>query len=217
MTRLLPLQDLVEARATELGVSRSELARRCGFKNINKGLRRIEQVFGGDLNSPSAMMILDALPMALVIQKEIINSAVRESSDLIERDRLRVAAQQDADWRTSFRAHAYLLGSERIPRQIVIYGFTGGPERWLSIPLDLSKPPVTYAAQVLAFVRRTPRVPFHGNTVGFVINYTPDHAVQFDLLGNPVEVLASVYSPGTVQLELGGRENLAKHFSRIIR
>ena len=68
--RRLPIQALVEARSNELGLPRSELARRCGFKNINKGLRRIDQLLGGDLNSPYAEMIFATLPTALNVNKK---------------------------------------------------------------------------------------------------------------------------------------------------
>ena len=79
----------------------------------------------------------------------------------------------------------------------MIFGYarvsTVGAERWLRIPLDLSKPPVTFAAQAAAFVKQTPKTAFHGPTTGFVINYTPDHAVRFDIDGSPVECPSSDY------------------------
>ena len=37
---------------------------------------------------------------------------------------------------------------------------TGGTDRWLKIPLDLSQPPVTYAVQALDIVRKTPTITF---------------------------------------------------------
>ena len=38
----------------------------------------------------------------------------------------------------------------------------GGTDRWLKIPLDLSKSPVTFAVQATAFVKKKPRTAFHG-------------------------------------------------------
>jgi hypothetical protein len=73
---------------------------------------------------------------------------------------------------------------------------TGGPERWLKIPLDLSQPPVTYAVQAHDFVAKTPFVPFFGKTTGFIVNYTPDSAARFDLDGDPVEHFDRAYIPG---------------------
>ncbi len=39
-----------------------------------------------------------------------------------------------------------------------------------------------------------------GPTTGFIVNYTPDFAVRFDLNGNPVETLDHAYRPGEVAL-----------------
>jgi hypothetical protein len=54
-------------------------------------------------------------------------------------------------------------------------------------------------------VRETPTVQFFGLTTGFIVNYTADHAVRFDLEGRPMETLARAYRPGEVTLHLGGR------------
>jgi hypothetical protein len=80
---------------------------------------------------------------------------------------------------------------------------TGGPERWLKIPLDLSQPPVSYAVQGHEFVKKTPFVPYHGRTTGFIVNYTPDSAVRFDLDGDPVEHFHRAYRPGQVEVFIG--------------
>jgi hypothetical protein len=61
----------------------------------------------------------------------------------------------------------------RTPSQIFIFAVTGGAERWLKIPFDLSQSSVTYAEQALAVVRKTPFVQFFGRTTGFIVNYTP--------------------------------------------
>ena len=74
---------------------------------------------------------------------------------------------------------------------------------------------MTFATQALGFVRQTPVVPFFGPTTGFVINYTPDRAVRFDLEGNPVECLPCAYFPGDVTLTLGNRKMAADEFARI--
>ena len=73
----------------------------------------------------------------------------------------------------------------------------------MKIPLDLSQPPVTYAVQAHEFVAKTPFVPYHGRTTGFIVNYTPDSAVRFDLDGNPVENFDRAYKPGQVEVFIG--------------
>jgi len=65
-------------------------------------------------------------------------------------------------------------------------------------------------------VRATPQVRFFGTTTGFVVNYTPDHTVRFDLSGNPVELLPRAYTPGVTTISIGARKMTADGFSKII-
>ena len=48
-------------------------------------------------------------------------------------------------------------------------------------------------------------VPYFGETLGFVINYTPDEAVRYNLEGHPVEILEEAYRPGEIEIRIGGR------------
>jgi hypothetical protein len=111
----LPIHDLVETRLKELGIQRSEFARRCGFKNVAKGIRRIEAMCAGDLVSLSAKMILKALPAALEVSEEIADGTVRETAVLLEQNERRAAADRDAAWRASFKPKAYFVGQRRAP------------------------------------------------------------------------------------------------------
>jgi hypothetical protein len=199
-----PIENLITQRCRELGLGRRELVERCGYKNISKGIRRLEQVYAGDPEKT-----VSGLPKALDLSPDIVQQAIEETIR-------QIAAEADARYRASFEPHGYLLGTSDRPSQIFIFGLTGGPERWLKIPLDLSQPPVSYAGQALAVVRRTPVVQFFGPTTGFIVNYTPDHAVRFDVEGRPVEMLARAYRPGEVTLYLSGRQVSAKSLGTVM-
>ena len=198
-----PIHDLIENQQKRLSLRRNELARRCGFKNVEKGLRRIDGVCHGDFDLPGAKMLLDNLAVALEVDKAVVEEAITATVEIIAETNRLAEAEREAAWRKSFKPHAYLVGSTNWPSQITFYGMTGGPERWLKIPLDLSQPPVTYALQAHEFVAKTPFVPYHGRTTGFIVNYTPDSAVRFDLDGNPVEHLDRAYVPGQVEVFIG--------------
>ena len=198
-----PIRDLIENQAKRLGLRRSELARRCGFKNLAKGLRRIDGICHGDLESPGAKMVIDALPAALEVDKNVVEEAIAATAEMIAEANRLAEAKREAAWRESFKPHAYLVGTTNSPSQITFYGLTGGPERWLKVPLELSQPAVTYAVQADEFVAKTPFVPYHGRTTGFIVNYTPDSAVRFDLDGNPVEHFDRAYIPGQVEVFIG--------------
>ena len=75
---------------------------------------------------------------------------------------------------------------------------------------------MTFVKQALIVVRKTPAVRFHGPTIGFVVNYSPDRAVRFDLAGNPVAMLDRAYEPGPVTLLIGGKQVSADAFAMIM-
>jgi hypothetical protein len=189
----------------ELGVRRSELALRCGCNNVSKGLRRISSVCQGDLDSQTSKMVLDALPAALEIEKAQVEAIVDDTAKIIATAERRAVAKRGEVYRASIRPHGYLLGTKTCPSQIVFYGITSGAERWQKIRLDLSQPPVTFAAQAHAVVKQTPIVPYFGPTTGFIVNYTPDNAVRFDLDGVPVEQSGRAYRPSEVDVFIGKR------------
>ena len=89
----------------------------------------------------------------------------------------------------------------------------GGPETLLVIPFDLSQPPITFVGQSVAGLpRKAPvgangrrYVPFFGEPLGLIINYSPDHALHCDLEGNPIEWLPAAYPVGQIELTLGSR------------
>ena len=211
-----PIHDLIDNQQKRLGIRRSELADRCGFKNIVKGIRRIDAICNGDLTSPASRMVLDALPLALELDKESVDAAVCSTAEIIAEGERHAEAEREAAWRASFVPHAYLLGSAERPSQLFAYGLTGGAERWLKIPLDISKSPLTFAAQAHAFAVKTPRTAFHGPTTGFIVNYTPDSSVRFDIDGNPVEEFDRAYRPGEVELLLRGRTVPTETFAKVM-
>jgi hypothetical protein len=111
---------------------------------------------------------------------------------------------------------AYLLGTHKRPSQITILGISGGANRWLKIPLDLSRPAVTFARQVHSVARKTRIVPFFGPTIGYIVRYSADRTVRFDLKGDPVEVFDRAYSLGEVTIQVGGRGMPTEVFGRIV-
>jgi hypothetical protein len=210
---ILAIEALILGRRKILGLSRVDLVRRAGFKNVAKGLRRLDELCAGELKTTASLIV--GLPAALELPPDVITDTIRQTMHQLDEAARIAEERREAAWRSTFRPCAYLLGKETRPTQITIYGMTGGSERWLKIPLDLSQPAVTFASQAFAVVRRTPMVQFFGPTTGFIVNYTPDCAVRFDLQGDPMEAFDHAYVPGDVTLLIGGKEIPAGMFARI--
>ncbi len=115
MTDHYPIHELIENQQKRLGLRRNELARRCGFKNLAKALRRIDGVCHGDLDSPGAKMVLDNLAVALEVDKNVVEGAIAATAEVIADANRLAEEKRDAAWRASFKPHAYLVGSQNRP------------------------------------------------------------------------------------------------------
>ena len=60
-------------------------------------------------------MVLDALPIALEVDRDVVEAAIRATSEFIVESERRAEAEREAAWRASFAPHAYLLGTEARP------------------------------------------------------------------------------------------------------
>jgi hypothetical protein len=182
---------------TELGLSRGEFAKRLGYKNLAKGIRRIDALCEGDIEGTK--QCLDVLPQALETSKRALDQTVRE----IELAEKQEAEARDKSWREKFCPHAIILTERTVPSQIFVAAIIG-VEKLLRIDLDATQGPVSFVRQVLD--RLPEGVSAFGKPIGFVINYSPDKAVRFDRNGQPSAILDKAVRPGTaVLLRLGGR------------
>ena len=88
----LAIAALVQSRMTELGLSRGEFAKRLGYKNFAKGIRRIDTLCEGDLEGTK--QFLDVLPQALETSAETVKLALEQTVRELE-----LAEKQEAEAR----------------------------------------------------------------------------------------------------------------------
>ena len=193
-SELLPIAALICSRSDELGLSAVELVRRCGYKNVSKGLRRLDQLCQGDF--ARATTLIENLSSALDVTAEVVKQAVEQSQQEL----------QEADeraWRDSFRPHA-IIRTERVIPQPLFVAAVIGVDRLLRLDLDLALGPATYVTQAMdglkqRLARWKGMIPAFGRPVGLILNYSPDNAIKFDLDGNEVEVLDAAHRLGSAQ------------------
>jgi hypothetical protein len=184
----LPIAEFVEHRRREIDLGKADVVRRCGYRNLSKGLRRLDALYAGELEGAALATMLSRLPEALEVDQEIVDAVVSATREIIDARMRQAAEARETAWRATFVPHAYLVTERVVPMPITICALTGGPDRWLRIALDTTRPPLTFAQQALAEVRREAAIPFYGSVTGAIVNYSPDRAVRFDLEGNPVRV-----------------------------
>jgi hypothetical protein len=185
------IRDLIENRWRDLNLTRTDLVRNAGYKNVVKGLRRLQTLMTGDLETTKGLIA--KLPEALELRPEDITEAVEET-------RRQIREKEEQAYRASFKPHAIVLTERKIPTQTAIALLVGAP-RLLRIDFDLKQRPnqlhssgsqrISSEAAQLGWRSRA----VFGRPVGLVVNYVPERAVRHDLEGKAVEVLGTVHRP----------------------
>ena len=179
-----PLEQLLHNRMAVLELSRGQLGQRLSPRNPSKALRRLDG-FMRDGTPPYGDLKV-RLAEALEVPVSMINDAASATRDTI-------AARAEAEYRANFRPHAIWTTARSRPGSTAMAGFINAPaRRLLRFPEDL--PIEGFVAYCQAHAPEG--IPLYGPVNGFIINYTPDHAVRYDLNGQPVETLASATRVG---------------------
>jgi hypothetical protein len=142
----LAIAALIRSRMTELGLSRGEFAKRLRYKNIAKGIRRIDALCDGDLEGTK--QFLDALPQALETSAETVKRALDKTVREIEMAEKHEAEARDKVWRENFCPHAIILTERTVPSPIFVAAMIG-VDKLLRIDLDATQGPVSFVRQVL--------------------------------------------------------------------
>ena len=200
----LPIGELISRRSHELGIGPSELARRCGYKNIGKGLRRVEELCRGEFQRTRGL--ISGLPRALGVTVDVVQKAIDDTAKKLHE-------AEEAAWRASFKPHAIILTDRRIPQPIFVAAIIGELRRIDFPPCATADTYVSLAIEgIRARLARWNRefnplmslgsyhLPAFGRPTYFVVNYSPDHAVRFDLDGHALESLPTAHRIGQATL-----------------
>jgi hypothetical protein len=130
----LATATLIRSRMAELSLSRGEFAKRLGYKNIAKGIRRIDALCEGDVEGTK--QFLDVLPQVLETSADTVKRALDQTVREIEMAEKREAEARDQIWRENFRPHAVILTERTVPSPIFVAAIIG-VENLLRIDLTL--------------------------------------------------------------------------------
>lgn len=192
--RNMSLNQLINQRMIDLDITCSELVQNMGYSNMGKGCRRIDQLRAGDVGMAKNLRLM--LAQGLAVNVEIIDQVI--AFTLKEQ-----VAAEDAAYRKVFQPHAIILTDRIVPSPVFVYATVGG-SNLLIINFQEDSSPQTYAEQAREALPQS--VPTLGNTTGYVVNYTPDHAVQFDKEGKPVAEFDRAHRVGQVSIIIGRKK-----------
>ncbi len=209
--KTLAIDDLIRSRCRELGLSSAELIRRCGYANVSKGLRRLEQLGSGEFDRAAGL--IRVLPSGLEVTLACVEQAV-------ERSKRQLRDAEEAAWRRSFKPHAIILTESSRPEPIFVAAMIG-VDALLRIDFDNAGDLADCRAQAIDGLRSKLKrwnksfdhqkstgsfsLPAFGRVIGFVVNLSPDRAVRFDLEGRAIEILPKAWRAGQATLSISGK------------
>jgi hypothetical protein len=227
----LPLAELIQSRLRRLGLTPQELGFRLGYSNPAKASGRVYAICEGYLDNRKSRAALVRLADALELPADEVAHVIELNRESLAEQK-RVANEQlrrevhakETAWRANFKPHAVIVTGRRIASQITFCALAGGPETFLIIPFDLSQPPITFVRQAVAGLpRKAPVgengrrcVPFFGEPIGLIINYSPDRALHCDLESNPIKWLSAAYRVGQIELALGSHIKSPRTVARVL-
>jgi hypothetical protein len=201
-----PAATIIRNRCLELGLNKARLVRLAGYKNEAKGIRRLNSLVAGDLET--TRRLIQGLPAALNLPTNVISKAVEQTRQQIAVMKRRRAEQTGMEWRENFQPHAIILTERTRPEPIFVAAIIGA-ERLLRVDFDLDGENESYVKKSLEGVERrlakwNGTLPAFGRPTGLIVNYAPNLAVRFDLRGTP-QIFGEAYRIGQAYLLLKGR------------
>ena len=148
------LQTLVSETMAAKGLRKSQIVSLLGFKNITKGIRRLDAFVADGVDFPG---MLDRLPSALGVPAETVHAAYEQTLDQM---RTEAEAQRSARLerlRAEFPPHVQVKTERTVPSPIFVVAMTGGPDCWLriSLPEEITAlPEHDQIAQVAEIIRQ---------------------------------------------------------------
>ncbi|EGV18785.1 hypothetical protein [Thiocapsa marina] len=174
-----PLHCLIEERRAALGLSRSDVIRRMGSRNLSKGVRRLEDIKHGDLSHTAFFHA--PLAQALEVEPDVVEEAFQATRD-------QLSAEWDEAYRAVFSPHLIWVTTPRTrywARQAALARAYVKMQGFF-VP---GSSPATFVDQAMRMLPDPPDLPGYGRIEGFVINFSPDEAIRYDLEGRALECL----------------------------
>ena len=196
-----PIGRLILDRANSLGLSRTDLARRFGYRDLNSGHRALAKVLLAGIVPP---FIQEKLADAIEVDKDFLDAVLlataRQHHDEV---RSQILAREDA-YRAAFRPHLQVETERTIPSPIFIAALLTTrrlrivplPEEALSADDD-TRDRVISTTIIEHYQSQRGHVPAFGGITRYLLVLLPgydsvDFGLPYDVSGNPIGPMREV-------------------------
>jgi hypothetical protein len=185
-----PLAELILNSLAARGWRKSQLMTAVGYSNVNRGLRRLEAVFAGDLSNVEFLQrVREAMDVPPAVWEAALNATLEEQA----RQQAVNALLAEAVAREHFQPYIHVRTSRSRPTSITIAVLWPALRR---VPLEetiLALPERQRARRVGALVAAHYRehdgeLPLFGDITGYAFRLAFDRTAVYDVEGELLEV-----------------------------
>lgn len=189
---MYPSSKLILDFLAERHLTKTEFVKCLDYKNINRGLRRIQRCLDTGVISDYIQTMLVTMAG---MDRERLQKALRETQMEMERERKDYMIRRELQERLQFRPHLYALSTASRPSFITGYAICGGDNLRI-IPLPENILNETSDDQMTIIKNRIENyknkckgiIPFFGPVSGFIYQYTYDEGIKLSVEGEILHI-----------------------------
>jgi len=200
-----PIHALIYSVMKGKGVARLTLVKSLGYRNVNRGLRRIDDLL---LSGTGRKALLAKIAEVLGIDQEQIDKALDETRELLRKER-------EYSERKKFRPYIYVQHASQRPCSITIVAFVGVDQfKFILVPWEITALPLQQQVESVSTLVREhyqgkgTRCTMFGEITGYIYRYSFDEGISFsvhgELLNADLKRKGSEWSPQAT-LTIGGK------------
>jgi hypothetical protein len=111
VSKTFAIETFISNCCSELVLRHSDLIRGAGYKDVSKGMRRLEQLYAGDVSK--GQTLIRALPAVLAVPAETVNKVVEDTQQQLRET-------ENEAWRRLFKPHAIILTEHYRPQTMFV-------------------------------------------------------------------------------------------------
>ncbi|WP_149472019.1 hypothetical protein [Roseomonas genomospecies 6] len=176
---------LIVSKMRRLDLSRADLARRLGYSNISKGLRRLDHL----LSTGDDPTLVPKIASALGIEHAAVEQALAATQKERAATREQAARQREERDRATFRQHVLVQTERQIPEPIFVAVIAYEALKRIVLPDEVAQ---STLSERIAWASRSVsahhqrchgHVTAFGAVTGYALRHTYDRTILFDTNG----------------------------------
>jgi hypothetical protein len=204
-----PISQLISRIIFDSGLSRAQFVQTLGYRNVPKGLRRLDAWLDHGEGDPGTMDRIGAAyatrfdPIEMSLALAATAAIKRAEADSAEAERLKAEYER-------FRPFIHVEGETNVPSGITIFAMTGGDWNLIELPEEIMDLSLVEQMPALADLMRAylegygGQCPFFGRVTGFRLVRWRE-SVRFTVDGDFIEVVPGRFRRAQTTLTIGNQ------------